>query len=83
MPFKAEGETAAKRAQPSSDLEPLGLSDDAPVTGGAEQCAHSKDGLALDDVKRLIEEDRCERKALKKDKKRSLREGQKKKLSAR
>ena len=38
--------------------------------------AHSKDGLVLDDVKRLIEEDRCERKALKKDKKRSLREGQ-------
>ena len=41
-------------------------------------CAHSKDVLALDDVKRLIEEDRRERKTLKKDKKGSLREGQKK-----
>ena len=58
--FKAEGETTAKRARISSDLEPLGLFDDAPVTGGAERCAHSKDGLALDDVKRLIEEDRAQ-----------------------
>ena len=58
-------------------LEPLGLFDDAPVSGGAERCANSKDVLALDDVKRLIEDDRRERKALKKDKKRSLREGQK------
>ena len=44
--FKGEGETAAKRARLSSDLEPI-----------------------------LIEDDRRERKALKKDKKRSLREG--------
>ena len=75
--FRAEGETAAKRARLGSDPESLGLFDDAPVTSGAQRCAHSKDGLALYDVKRLIEEDRCERKALKKDKKRSLREGQK------
>ena len=32
--------------------------DDAPLTGDAERCAHAKDGLAPDDVKRLIEEDR-------------------------
>ena len=75
--FKAEGETAAKRARLGSDLEPLGLFDDALFTGGAERCAHSKDGLALDDVKRLIEEDLRERNALTKDQKRSLREGQK------
>ena len=78
MAFRAEGETAAKKARLAGDFEPLGLFDDAPVTGGAERCANSKDVLALDDAKRLIEDDRRERKALKKDKKRSLREGQQK-----
>ena len=79
-PSTAKEKRLQKEARLGSDLEPLGLFDDAPVTGGAQIL---KMGWQLHGVKCLIEEYRRERKALEKDKNRSLREGQKRYVKTR